>query len=66
MSDGPHKSLPLRPHWRTFAQRAAKAAYALDEVRDTLAYAIKRDVLRADQEHPRDDGFGGRFFFHAH
>lgn len=47
MSDGPHKSLPLRPHWRTFAQRAAKAAYASDEVREALTYALKRDVLQA-------------------
>lgn len=54
MSDGPHKSLPLRPHWRTFAQRAAKAAYALDEVRDTLAYAIKRDVLQAPIKNIRE------------
>ena len=41
-----YKSLPLRPHWRTFAQRAAKAAYALDEVRETLAYALKREPRR--------------------
>ncbi len=47
MSDGPHKSLPLRPHWRTFAQRAAKAAYAADEIREALTYALKRDVLQA-------------------
>jgi hypothetical protein len=54
MSDGPHKSLPLRPHWRTFAQRAAKAAYALDEVQETLAYAIKRDVLQAPIKNIRE------------
>lgn len=47
MSDGPHKSLPLRPHWRTFAQRAAKAAYESDEVREALTYALKRDMLQA-------------------
>lgn len=47
MSDGPHRSLPLRPHWRTLARRAAKAAYSPDEVAEALPFALKRDILQA-------------------
>ncbi|MBJ6126887.1 hypothetical protein [Microvirga splendida] len=54
MSDGPHKSLPLRPHWRTYAQRAAIAAYAADDVREALTFALKRDILQAPLRTIRD------------
>lgn len=47
MSDGPHRSLPLRPHWRTLARRAAKAAHSPDEVGEALPFALKRDILQA-------------------
>src|SRR5258708_3674788 len=47
MSDGPHKSLPMRRHWKDLAERAAKAAYAPDQVCEALPHALKRDILEA-------------------
>ncbi len=47
MSDGPHRSLPLRPHWKTLARRAAKAAYSPDEVAEALPFALKREFPQA-------------------
>lgn len=47
MSDGPHRSLPLRPHWRTLARRAAKAAHSPAEVGEALPVALKREILGA-------------------
>lgn len=47
MSDGPHRSLPLRPHWKTLARRAAKAAHSPDEVAEALPFALKRELLQA-------------------
>jgi len=47
MSDGPHRSLPMRRHWKSLAERAAKAAYSADQVRQTLPYALKKDLREA-------------------
>ncbi len=47
MSDGPHRSLPMRPHWKDLAQRAAKGAFSPDQVCEALPYALKRDILEA-------------------
>lgn len=43
MSDGPHKSLPMRPGWKKFAERAAKAAFEPDQVADAAAPALEGD-----------------------
>jgi hypothetical protein len=47
MSDGPHRSLPLRRHWQDFAQSAAQAAFGAEEVCARLPQAVTRDVLDA-------------------
>ncbi len=47
MSDGPHRSLPLRPHWRDVALRASKPAFSLDHVSEALARALKKDIIEA-------------------
>lgn len=47
MSDGPHRSLPLRRHWKTLAERAAREAYAIPEVGEALLHALKKDFLEA-------------------
>lgn len=47
MSDGPHRSLPMRRHWRDMAERAAKAVHSETEVCETLIFALKRDILEA-------------------
>jgi hypothetical protein len=43
MSDGPHRSLPMRPGWKKVAQYADNEAFAPNEVRDALMAAIEMD-----------------------
>lgn len=47
MSDGPHKSLPLRSYWKTVAERIAKDAYSIEEVSDALSIALNKDLREA-------------------
>jgi hypothetical protein len=54
MSDGPHRSLPLRRHWRDFAERSAKAAFSPPEVCEALPHALKKDILGAPIKEVRD------------
>ena len=37
MSDGPWKSLPMRPHWKQVAKRAETGAFSADELCGTMA-----------------------------
>lgn len=46
MSDGPHRSLPLPPHWKHLAERAATPAYSPTDVEEALPIALKKDFLR--------------------
>lgn len=43
MSDGPHKSLPMRPGWKRFAERAYKPAFSIEEIREAVPAALKGD-----------------------
>lgn len=43
MSDGPHKSLPMRRRWKKFAERAARDSYSLDEVASVIPSALMKD-----------------------
>jgi hypothetical protein len=54
MSDGPHRTLPMRPHWKVFAQRAANPVHVTDEVRETMEHALKKDILAAPIDAIRD------------
>ncbi len=54
MSDGPHFSLNMRPHWKLSAQRAANLAHGADEVCDALTHAVKKDLLEAPIAAVRD------------
>lgn len=47
MSDGPHRSLPMRPAWWRVAERADNHAYTPEEVSTALAPALEQDC-RAD------------------
>jgi hypothetical protein len=47
MSDGPHRSLPMRRHWKSLAERAAKAAYSANEVGEALPVALQKDLREA-------------------
>jgi hypothetical protein len=43
MSDGPHRSLPMRRRWQLVAERADKRSYTVAEIRDVLVPALERD-----------------------
>lgn len=43
MSDGPHKSLPMRPAWRRVAERGDKLAFAPEEVSNAIILALEQD-----------------------
>lgn len=43
MSDGPHKSLPLRPRWREVARRASKDAFDRSAIQEALEPALLGD-----------------------
>jgi hypothetical protein len=50
MSDGPHRSLPMRPGWKRAAERADTPAYSVTEVSDAICQAVKQD-WRAEISH---------------
>ena len=44
MSDGPHRSLPMRPWWKQVALRADKSAFSVPECADAIAVALEREL----------------------
>lgn len=50
MSDGPHRSLPMRPAWKRVAKRGDKAAFAVEEISAALVPALQQDCR--DELHP--------------
>jgi hypothetical protein len=46
MSDGPHKSLPMRPGWKKVAEYASKEAFTSNEVCDAIIAAIEQDCRK--------------------
>jgi hypothetical protein len=51
MSDGPHRSLPMKPRWRTVAERAYNCAFDLDEISTAIMPALAKDCH--DEMSPR-------------
>ena len=43
MSDGPHKTLPMRPNWKRLSERADKTSYAPAEVAAVVCPALADD-----------------------
>ncbi|QDC37277.1 hypothetical protein [Sphingobium fuliginis] len=43
MSDGPYKSLPMKPRWRRAAKCAYKEAYSAEEIAESVARASHAD-----------------------
>ena len=43
MSDGPHRSLPMRRWWRRLAERADKCAFDVEEVADVLVPTLESE-----------------------
>lgn len=60
MSDGPHRSLPMKRHWRDLAERGAKAAFSADDVRDAVPYALRKDARELPLDAIRDILGGGK------
>jgi hypothetical protein len=54
MSDGPHRTLPMRRHWKDTAERAVKQVHSESQVREILIFALKRDILEAPIEKIRE------------
>ena len=61
MTDGPYRSLPLKRHWKGFARRADIEVYSLEERRQYLLTAVKKEfsesVLTATRDILNDKGF---------
>ena len=62
MSDGPHRSLPMRRHWKDFAERSAKAAFSPDQVSEALPHALKKEILGTPIKEVRDIMGGNSLF----
>lgn len=43
MSDGPHRSLPMKPKWRSVAERAYNRAFGIDEICTVMMPALASD-----------------------
>jgi hypothetical protein len=43
MSDGPHRSLPMRPWWKQAALRADKSAFDVSECTEAIEVALERE-----------------------
>lgn len=54
MSDGPHKSLPMRDHWRNLAERATTPAFTAEQVAEAFPVALKNDFCEAPLAQLRD------------
>lgn len=46
MSDGPHRSLPMRPAWKRVAECADNGAFEADDVRNAIGPALEQDCRR--------------------
>lgn len=43
MTDGPYKSLKMKKEWKELARKAETEAHSLDEIRESLEAALKKD-----------------------
>lgn len=53
MSDGPHKSLPMRKHWKCLAERAGTPSFCPAEVQEALVVSLKQEFKEAQIEEVR-------------
>lgn len=47
MSDGPHRSLPMRRHWKDLAERAETPAFSTGDMDEALRVALKKEFSEA-------------------
>lgn len=50
MSDGPHRSLPMRPPWKRVAHWADKEAFSVEDVRASVEVATEQDCREIRSE----------------
>lgn len=43
MSDGPHKTLPMRSRWKALSRRADNGAFSVEDVAEAVCPALARD-----------------------
>ena len=55
MSDGPHRSLPMRRPWKTVAECADNAAFEVEEIREVILPALENDCQREMRREFFDD-----------
>jgi hypothetical protein len=55
MSDGPHRSLPMRRPWKTVAECADNAAFEVEEIREFILPALENDCRREMRREFLDD-----------
>jgi len=55
MSDGPHRSLPMRRPWKTVAEYADNAAFEVEEIREFILPALENDCQREIRREFLDD-----------
>ncbi len=55
MSDGPHRSLPMRRPWKTVAECADNAAFEVGEIREFILPALENDCRREMRREFLDD-----------
>jgi hypothetical protein len=55
MSDGPHRSLPMRRPWKTVAECADNAAFEVEEIRGNIIPALENDCRREMRREFLDD-----------
>lgn len=44
MSDGPWRSLPMRPHWKQVAKQAERQAFSKNDIREVIAVALRKEA----------------------
>lgn len=49
MSDGPWKSLRMRPHWKRVAKQAENGAFSPEEVSETLEAALLKEAVPLEE-----------------
>jgi hypothetical protein len=55
MSDGPHRSLPMRRPWKTVAECADNGAFEVEEIREFILPALENDCRREMRREFLDD-----------
>ena len=50
MTDGPHRTLKMKSHWKDVAKKAELAAFSLEEIREAINTAVSKDWRKSCPE----------------